>query len=55
MLWLVMGMVLVLGALWAFGHRSGRHGSARGALPADPFVDRRSMVRYHAALRPKQR
>lgn len=55
MLWLVIGVALLAGGLWVWGHRSGRHASARVALPADPFVDRRSMVRYHTALRPKQR
>lgn len=55
MLWLLLGAVLVVGGLWARDHRSARHAPARVALPPDPFVDRRSMVRYHAALRPKHR
>lgn len=55
MLWLVMVLLVVLAALRIWDRRCGRHAAPRISLPPDPFVDRRSMVRYHAALRPKRR
>ena len=54
MMWLVVGVALVAGMLWAWEHRSGRDHVPRLPQPPDPFEDRRSMMRYHAALRPKR-
>ncbi|HVM00575.1 MAG TPA: hypothetical protein VM324_14875 [Egibacteraceae bacterium] len=51
MLWGLIGLGLLLGAWWAWQWQAGRDAAARVRRPADPFVDRRAMVRYHAALR----
>lgn len=50
MVWVGIGVVVVLAALWATARPRSRT-ATRVAQPADPFVDRRSMVAYHRALR----
>lgn len=54
MVWGLIGLVAVLGALWLWDRR-GAASTLRVRLQPDPFADRRSMVRYHEALRPKGR
>lgn len=57
MTWGPIGLVLILGALgslWAW-LRPTREAEMRLPPPADPFLSRRAMRRYHAALRPKRR
>lgn len=54
MMWGVIGLLLLLCALWAWLRRTGRDAAMRLLPPADPFVNRRAMRRYHAALRQKR-
>lgn len=54
MIWALIGLPLMVCALWAWGRWAQRDAVMRLHQAPDPFANREAMRRYHAALRPKR-
>lgn len=50
-IWALSGLMLVVAARWLWTRAAGREAELHLPGSPDPFVNRRTMLRYHAALR----